>query len=49
MLLTLTVHFFVGDQLKQPMTHLMPSVEVGHIMMYGYNHSHMMTWTEGHA
>ena len=38
----LTIEFLAGNQLEQSMIHLMPSLEVSQIMMYGCTHSHSM-------
>jgi hypothetical protein len=32
--------FLAGNQLEQSMIHLMPSLEVSQLMMYGCTHSH---------
>ena len=39
-MLPFTVVFLAGNELEQSMTHLMPSLEVSQIMMYGCTHSH---------
>ena len=47
-MLLLTVEFLAGNKLEQSVIHLMPSLEVSKIMMYGCTHSHAMI-TERHA
>ncbi len=44
--LPLTVEFLAGNQLEQSVIHLMPSVEVSQIVMYGCTHSHAMMTVE---
>ena len=41
-MLCLTVEFLAGNPLEQSAIHLMPSLEVSQIMMYGCTHSHAM-------
>ena len=40
MWLPLTVEFLPGNQLEQSVIHLMPSLEVSQIMMYGCTNAH---------
>ena len=40
LVLPLTVEFLAGNQLEKSVIHLMPSLEVSQIMMYGCTCSH---------
>ena len=46
--LLLAVEYLAGNQLEQSVIHLMPSLDVSQIMMYGCTHSNEVV-TERHA